>query len=233
MCAVNSDYERGLNMGKQTDLRLYPGMFITFEGIDGSGKSTQIRMLEEYFQSKGRRTVVTREPGGTPLGEKIRNILLDRDNEISDVAEMLLYAASRAQLVQDVIIPSLKEGKVILCDRYLDSSIAYQAYGRELGSQVLRVNASAVHNCMPDLTFLFDLPVRTGKSRAAEEGEPDRLELEKDIFFSRVRNGYLKIAEQNPSRVKLIDGTLSINAVSERVLRFTSDKWTEIFGRDL
>lgn len=216
-------------MGSLKNERPFSGMFISFEGIDGSGKSTQIRILDEMFRGRGFRTVITREPGGTPSGEKIRNILLDRENRISDVSEMLLYAASRAQLVQDVILPALMEGKVVLCDRFLDSSIAYQAYGRGLGDQVAAVNAPAVGPCMPDLTFLLDVPVRMGKSRAAEVGEPDRLEQEKDLFFSRVRTGYLEIAEENPSRVKVIDGTLSIEEIGERILRFTEEKWQEIF----
>lgn len=217
--------------GADDNSRIHPGMFITFEGIDGSGKSTQIQLLAEHFRKKGLSVTETREPGGTPSGEKIRNILLDRNNSISDAAEMLLYAASRAQLVRDVICPALLDGEIVLCDRFLDSSIAYQAYGRGLGSQVEMVNRPAVDGCVPDLTFLLDLPVRTGKIRASETGEPDRLESEKDAFFRRVREGYLAIAEECPSRVKVIDAELSIEEIQTQILSLTEQKWEELSER--
>lgn len=201
------------------------GMFITFEGIDGSGKSTQISLLKDYLEENGHHVLLTREPGGTPAGEKIRNILLDRANVISDRAEMFLYAASRAQLVQDVIRPALDCGVTVICDRFLDSSIAYQAFGRQLGSMVEEINRPAVNGCFPDLTFLLDVPVGTGRKRVTDQAEPDRLEAEKDVFFQRVRDGYLKIAEREPERMCVLDGSGDVQEIQAEIQRLTMERW--------
>lgn len=201
------------------------GMFITFEGIDGSGKSTQISLLKDFLEERGQRVLVTREPGGTPAGEKIRNILLDKGNVISDRTEMFLYAASRAQLVQAVIRPALDDGTTVICDRFLDSSIAYQAFGRELGSMVGEVNGPAVNGCLPDLTFLLDVAVGTGRKRVEAQAEPDRLEAEKDAFFQRVREGYLKIADQESDRVKVLDGSRGVQEIQTEIQDIVKKRW--------
>lgn len=176
------------------------GLFITLEGPDGSGKSTQIEYLREYFHDRGIETVLTREPGGTEIGEKLRDIILDKGNsDMCDMAEALLYAASRAQHVSQLIRPALEEGKVVVCDRFIDSSIAYQGYGRELGEAVRIINEFAVDGCMPDLTFLMEIPPEIGKSRIQSESQ-DRLEQEKIEFHNRVYAGYRKIAKIYPRR---------------------------------
>ena len=158
------------------------GLFITMEGPDGSGKSTQIEAIKRFFEDRGERVVITREPGGTQISEKIRALLLDRDNaEMDSMAEALLYAASRAQLVAQVIKPALEEGTHVICDRFVDSSIAYQGFGRGLGDSVAVINAYAVNNCMPDATFLMKLNPEIGKSRI-RTSEQDRIEMEKLEF---------------------------------------------------
>ncbi|MFQ9893208.1 MAG: dTMP kinase [Emergencia sp.] len=146
------------------------GLFITLEGPDGSGKSTQIQYIDQFFQERGIKTVFTREPGGTPIGEKLREIILDRKNsEMCDMAEALLYAASRAQHVEEKIKPALLAGDVVICDRFIDSSIAYRGYGRNLGDAVRIINELAVAGCMPDITFLMELSPEVGKSRIKAE----------------------------------------------------------------
>ena len=205
-------------MGSLKNERPFSGMFISFEGIDGSGKSTQIRILDEMFRGRGFRTVITREPGGTPSGEKIRNILLDRENRISDVSEMLLYAASRAQLVQDVILPALMEGKVVLCDRFLDSSIAYQGYGRQLGECVGIINQYAVAGYMPDMTFLMKAAPDIGNDRIKNR-QKDRIEMENSDFHRRVYMGYEELEKLFPDRIICIDATQSINDIEQSIIR--------------
>ncbi|WP_425755409.1 dTMP kinase [Ihubacter sp. rT4E-8] len=176
------------------------GLFITMEGPDGSGKSTQIAYLKEYFDMRGIDTIFTREPGGTPIGEKIRDIILDKANgEMCDMAEALLYAASRSQHVHQLIKPALSEGKIVICDRFIDSSIAYQGYGRQLGDAVRVINELAIEGCMPDITFLMELSPEIGKSRIKLEYQ-DRLELEKLEFHNRVFDGYQEIAQIYPER---------------------------------
>ena len=181
------------------------GLFITMEGPDGSGKSTQIAYLKEYFDMRGIDTIFTREPGGTPIGEKIRDIILDKANgEMCDMAEALLYAASRSQHVHQLIKPALSEGKIVICDRFIDSSIAYQGYGRQLGDAVRVINVLAIEGCMPDITFLMELSPEIGKSRIKLEYQ-DRLELEKLEFHNRVFDGYQEIAQIYPERFVCVD----------------------------
>ena len=194
------------------------GLFITLEGGDGAGKSTQIRNIERFFDEKGLVVIHTREPGGTPIGEKLRDILLDRGNaEMDDVTEMLVYAASRAQHVRERILPALEEGKVVICDRFTDSSIAYQGYGRQLGEQVAEVNRRATGGLEPDITFWLDIDPYVGRERAGNVGELDRLETEKMDFHCRVRDGYRELMNENPERIKRIDASKSIDEMRDDI----------------
>ncbi|MBE5758997.1 MAG: dTMP kinase [Clostridiales bacterium] len=183
-------------------------MFISFEGVDGSGKSTQIRLFAAYLEEKNIPYIMLREPGSTKIGEKIRDLLLDPENsEMQPETEAVLYAAARVQLIKEVIKPALSEGKVVICDRYLDSSIAYQAYGRELGlGEVLRINDYAVKNCLPDITIFLDVPPKTAGNRM--EGRTlDRLELEGITFKERVYKGFHEAAKHFPERIRVITAT--------------------------
>ncbi len=190
------------------------GLFITLEGGDGAGKSTQIRNIERFFTEKGLVVVHTREPGGTAISEKLRDILLDKHNsEMSAETEMLIYAAARAQHVREFIIPALEKGEIVICDRYVDSSVAYQAYGRELGDMVAEVNRHATGGLMPDMTFWLDIDPEAGRARAAKAGDLDRLEREKMDFHYRVYDGYRKIAEAEPERVRRIDASDTVDDI--------------------
>ncbi len=192
------------------------GLFITLEGGDGAGKSTQIRNIERFFDEKGLVVVHTREPGGTPISEKLRDILLDsRNKEMAAVTEMLIYAASRAQNVREFIIPALERGEIVICDRFVDSSIAYQAYGRELGDMVSIVNKYATGGLEPDMTFWLDIDPAAGRARAARAGDLDRLEQEQMDFHYRVHEGYRKIAEDHPQRVRRIDASDTVDNIRD------------------
>ena len=194
------------------------GLFITLEGGDGAGKSTQIRNIERFFDEKGLVVVHTREPGGTPISEKLRNILLDNSNtEMADVTEMMIYAASRAQNVREFILPALERGEIVICDRFVDSSIAYQAYGRELGDMVGIVNHYATGGLTPDITFWLDIDPQAGKMRAAKAGDLDRLELEQMDFHYRVYDGYKRLAEDDPGRVKRIDASDTVDNIKDDI----------------
>lgn len=184
------------------------GLFISFEGPDGSGKSTQIEYLKEFFEQNKLSCVFTREPGGTEIGEKLRDVILDTHNdEMCDMTEALLYAASRAQHVSQIIQPALDEGKIVVCDRYVDSSVAYQGYGRQLGGDVVSaINKYAIMGCLPDVTFLIEIDPKDGKKRI-KSSERDRLESEKLWFHKRVYKGYIEMAEKEPERIIAIDGT--------------------------
>lgn len=195
------------------------GVFISFEGPDGSGKSTQIEYLKGFFADRNIPCVFTREPGGTEIGEKMRDFILDIDNkEMCDITEALLYAASRAQHVAQLIKPSLDSGKVVVCDRFLDSSIAYQGFGRNLGDSVRIINKYAVQGCFPDITIFIDIDPEIGKMRI-ENRENDRLEREKLMFHKRVYSGYQNIAKMDHNRVKRIDGTKSREAIRNDILK--------------
>ena len=183
------------------------GFFISFEGNDGSGKTTQIRLLAQWFESFGRTVLQLREPGGTPIGEKVRDILLDNASSgMEPVTEMMLYAASRAQLMRTVITPALKRGDVVICDRFVDSSYAYQGYGRELGMEMVQaVNLVAIDGQMPQLTFFLDLDADLSMARRNASGtEADRLENEKMDFHRRVYEGYLALCAASGHRIKRI-----------------------------
>ena len=193
------------------------GIFITFEGLDGAGKSTQIQRVRQRLEDSGQTVVCTREPGGTKLGESIREILLNPASVIGPEAEALLYAASRAELVREVIRPALGEGKIVISDRYVDASLAYQGAGLGLGvKRVQSVNSFATGGLEPNLTFLFDLPVETSqervtKDRGAQGKEPDRLERRSQEYFTLVREQFLDIAKANPKRVHVVNASLPLD----------------------
>ena len=195
------------------------GLFITLEGSDGCGKSTQIAKLKAYLEKRGFETVLSREPGGCPISERIREVILSLDSKgMSDECEALLYAASRVEHVREVIEPALKCGKIVICDRFLDSSIAYQAYGRELGEDFIRqINAAAIRRAAPDRTLLLVVDRAESRRRMAQGAPLDRLELEKEDFFARVQAGYDALAEAEPDRVAVIDASRSIDEVFESV----------------
>ena len=197
------------------------GLFITFEGPDGAGKSTQVHLINAYLKDMGYKTLVTREPGGTPIGEKIRNLLLNCDHsEMSALTEMYLYAAARAQHVGQLIKPALQEGTIVLCDRFVDSSIAYQGFGRGLGMDLVEaVNLFALQDIEPDLTLFFNIdPEEALKRGRSRSGSPDRLESEKLEFHKKVYKGFCVLQEKYPWRVRKIDASKDVNTVFKQVL---------------
>lgn len=196
------------------------GSFITFEGIDGSGKTTQLSGIAEYLENQGKEVLKLREPGGTLIGEQIRTILLSRGNMAMSVeTELMLFAAARAQLVREVIEPALAEGKWVLCDRFMDSTTVYQGYGRQIDLQLIgQLNSIAVGRCKPDLTLLFDLSVEAAGARlAARSDKSDRLDLESKAFAERIRKGYLELASAEPSRFKVIDAERSSADIEKQI----------------
>lgn len=206
------------------------GIFITFEGPDASGKTTQIGMLEQYLKEAEIGCVLTREPGGTGIGDQIRNILLDRKNEsILPVTEALLYAASRAQLTGEVIRPALQRGCVVISDRFLDSSIAYQGFGRGLGDIVRAVNEPAVNGIRPDLTFLLKTEPSVMRRRRTAS-EEDRMDAQKEAFHREVLRGYLQLAEKEPERIRVIDGEQPPDTIAAEIRRCVEEilaRWAE------
>jgi len=201
------------------------GLFITFEGSDGSGKSTQLSLLKEYLIKKGIKILSLREPGGVTISEKIRSIILDnRNTEMGPVTEMLLYAASRAQLVSQVIKPSLEKGITVICDRFVDSSYVYQGVARGLGINTVKlVNDIATGNILPDITFFMDIDPEIALKRRFNESIPDRLENESIAFHRDVYNGYLKLIEMYPERIKRINGEIGIEAAFSSVKEYIDD----------
>jgi len=192
------------------------GIFITFEGIDGSGKTTQIGLLNSFLKQLGFDVVVTREPGGTDIGDKIRKILLDSKNiQMSYRAETLLFLASRAELVSQVIQPSLIQGKIIICDRFFDSTIAYQGIARQLGAEkILDMSLWATENIIPDLTFLLSIDVWECENRLKNgKKKKDRIEKEEVDFKSKIQEGYMQLAGKNKERFVIVDGCLGIESV--------------------
>ena len=198
------------------------GAFITFEGTDGSGKTTQVRACAAHLAARGLPCVVTREPGGTDAGLAIRSLVLEpRSPALAPESELLLYAADRAQHVRETIEPALADGSVVLCDRYADATVAYQGYGRRLDLDLIaELNRIATCGLMPDLTLLFDLPVDVSLARlATRSGEaPTRFDLEAREFHERVRSGYLAIAEAEPARVYVVDATGTVEEISARAV---------------
>jgi len=204
------------------------GLFITFEGSEGCGKSTQIVRLAERLREAGREVVQLREPGGTPIGEKIRE-LLQYDVSAADMtpeAELLLFAASRAQLIREVIRPALKRGAIVLCDRFLDSTTVYQGVARALEeSAVARINDFAVDGTLPDLTLLLDLDAAEGRRRAsARKGPSDRMEQEKEEFYESVRRGFLDLARRKPARFAVIDGAGDEKSVEHAINKVIAER---------
>lgn len=199
------------------------GLFISIEGPDGSGKSTQIKLLKDFLNDNGMETILTREPGGTVISEKIRQIILDKNHvEMDYMTEALLYAASRAQHVAEVIKPALLEGTTVICDRFVDSSIAYQGYGRHLGKSVRIINEYAVAGCMPDITFLMKVDPSIGKNRIREEDQ-DRLENEKLEFHNAVFKGYLELEDIYKDRIIGIDATKNIEEICKEIICHMED----------
>ncbi len=192
------------------------GLFITFEGADGCGKTTQLNMLKDYLTGKSYDVLLTREPGGRGLGEKVREILLNYDGVVSDRCESFLFLADRAQNIDIIVNPAVEQGKIVLCDRHTDSTVAYQGYGRGLDiEQINMLNNLATHNQKPDLTFVFDVDIETSMKRVGQN--KDRMENSGMEFFNRVRNGYLQLAKNEPNRIKVIDSTKTIDEVFEDV----------------
>ncbi len=193
------------------------GLFITFEGVDGCGKTTQIELLKKYFENNGRTVLLTREPGAKGLGVKLREILLNYDGEVSPNCESFLFLADRAQHIDTIIKPAVERGEIVLCDRHTDSTVAYQGYGRGIDlNRINLLNDIATSGMKPDLTFIFDIDIDTSMSRVGKE--KDRMESAGVEFFKKVREGYLAIAKQEPQRVKLIDGSKSIDDIHSEVL---------------
>ncbi|BDQ01701.1 dTMP kinase [Ignavibacterium sp.] len=201
-------------------------MFITFEGIDFCGKSTQVELLKNYFERKGKSVKVIREPGGTEISEKIRDLLLDKkNNKMFMETELLLFSASRAQLVREKIVPFIQEGSVVISDRFHDSSTAYQGFGRGLPIEaVLNVHKLAIGDTIPDITFIIDIPVSVAVKRKAEKThqELDRIEVSSNDFFEKVRNGYLTLAK-NEKRFRIIDGTKSIEEIHKLIINYIEE----------
>ena len=196
------------------------GKFISIEGVEGAGKSTQVSFIQDYLTSLGKTVVVTREPGGTELSEKIRNLLLEPSpNSMDNDTELLLMFASRAEHVSKVINPALHRGEWVLCDRFLDATYAYQGAGRGIQKQRIQQIADwTLKGLTPDLTLLFDLPVELGLERVLErKGEMDRFEQEKINFFKKIRKSYLKSAKAEPNRIKIVDASLSITKIQKQL----------------
>lgn len=213
------------------------GQFITFEGVEGCGKTTQIRLLAEALRQKGQSVTLTREPGGCPISDKIRHILLDAENSaMTPLAELLLYAAARAQHIAEVIAPALESGRVVLCDRFMDATVAYQGYGRALDLQrIMQLNSLVASEYRPDLTILLDCPAETGLKRAlariekssAEDAtalREERFEKESIEFHIRVREGYLSLAASESDRFVVVDGGGSITDTAKTILGAVTDR---------
>ncbi len=195
------------------------GKFITIEGTEGVGKTTNIEFIQHWLNRRGVEFVSTREPGGTPLAEQVRELLLTpREEKVGDSTELLLMFAGRAQHLDQVILPALDSGTSVLCDRFTDASYAYQGFGREMDCSLITELEQIVQGDLrPDLTLILDIPVEIGLKRASERSAPDRFEQEQIEFFDRVRQGYLKIAEENPKRCAVIDASQSLDEVQASI----------------
>ena len=203
--------------------------FISFEGLDFSGKSTQIQLLTASLQNIGRDVMLIREPGGTVISEKIRSLLLDKNHmKMTDVCEVLLYSAARHQLVSEKIQPALKKGIFVIADRYVDSTTAYQGYGRQIPMPFIKqLNMIATEDLMPSITFYLDINMDTlNKRKKASGAKIDRLESQKDLFYERIRKGYLKIADKKRSRIVILDGTFSVEQLKKEIWEFVSSNFS-------
>ena len=197
-------------------------MFISFEGTEGVGKTTLIRKIHQYFEQQGKEVVLTREPGGTPLAEQIRSLLLavNHEEQMSHDTELLLIYAARAQHLQQVIIPALNAGKIVLTDRFTDASFAYQCSGRGLSQEKLQLLNQTFVAKMPNITFWLDAPIELGMTRARERGALDRFEQEKLSFFAKVRAGYETLWQAEPERIKRLDATQNADVVFDEALQY-------------
>ena len=195
------------------------GKFITIEGVEGVGKTTNIAFIEDYFKQIGQNIILTREPGGTPLAERIRELLLDaRQTSMTDDTELLLMFAARAQHLNEKIIPALETGQWVICDRFTDATYAYQGGGRGIDkNRIASLENWVQGDLRPDITLLLDLPVEEGLKRAGQRSAPDRFEQEQQTFFERVRATYLELVEENPARYRIIDARGSIDEVQSRI----------------
>lgn len=199
------------------------GLFITFEGADGCGKTTQMELLAEYLKNNEKDVLLTREPGGKGLGEKVREILLNYEGPVSDRCESFLFLADRAQNIDIIVNPAVSQGKIVLCDRHIDSTVAYQGYGRGLDiERINKLNDIATNGKKPDLTFVFDIDVETSMKRVGKE--KDRMESAGIDFHNRVREGYLELAKQEPQRIKVLDATKSIKEIHNNVIEIINEK---------
>lgn len=200
------------------------GIFITFEGGDGSGKTTQLSLLHRYLTDRGKDVLLTREPGGTDVGVEIRNLVMHRRGFLAPRAEALLYAADRAHHIFTVVRPALAEGKVVLQDRYLDSSVAYQGAGRVLAEQEIRdLSLWATEGLLPDLTLVLDVPAHISRQRRDQDDRVfDRLEAEGDDFHERVREAYHRLADVEPERIVILDGTAAIDVIHRQIIERVS-----------
>jgi len=206
------------------------GKFITIEGTEGVGKTTNIKFIQDWMDGKKLSYGCTREPGGTPLAEQIRELLLaPREESVSSTAELLLMFAARAQHLNQVIEPMLSEGAWVLCDRFTDATYAYQGAGRHMRQDLIRELELIVQGSLqPDLTLILDIPVQIGLSRASERSTPDRFEQEQVEFFERVRNRYLQIAQDNPYRCVVIDASLSLEGVQAQITQTLETFWERV-----
>jgi dTMP kinase len=211
-----------------------PGFFITFEGSEGCGKSTQIALLSEKLRQAGREPLLIREPGGTPAGESIRHLLqhAPEGNNLVPEAELLLFAASRAQLVREKILPALEAGRIVISDRFFDSTTVYQGVARRIPAEdTARINAFAIGDCLPDVTLVLDLDRQTSLARVRDrKRELDRIERESEEFFAAVRQGYLDLAKKNPARVVLLDASSSVEGLSTEIQSIISQRNAMLFS---
>lgn len=210
------------------------GILISVEGPDGAGKTTQIQLLKEYLKEKGYESIVTREPGGTVISEKIRALILDKENaEMGYETEMLLYAAARAQLVKEVIKPALEKGHAVICDRYIDSSVVYQGIARGLGiEKVYEVNSHAIQKIWPHITIHLDIDATEGIRRKKNQTKLDRMELEAIEFHQKVVDGYRTLAKRAPERIRTIDGTKEIEEIQTEIRSYIDDLLNKETGKE-
>ena len=193
-----------------------PGKFITFEGIDGAGKTTHLAWLADRLRERGASVTVTREPGGTPLGERLRELLLDRTQRLDPVTETLLMFAARREHLSEVIIPALREGRWVLCDRFTDATFAYQGGGSGVPWADIAAVERLVHGeLQPQITVLFDVPPAVGRQRSAQARAPDRFEQEQEAFHAKVREAYLRRAREHPARIRIVDASGTIEEVQK------------------
>jgi dTMP kinase len=200
--------------------------FLSFEGIEGSGKSTQVTLLAEHLKTKGYNVLTTEEPGGTGIGHKIRKLLLDTNNRMDPLTELLLYNASRAQHIREIIYPALTENTVVITDRFSDSTLAYQGYARGLDPAIIKALDDIVTpDLKPFITFLLDMDVEEGLQRNRKVNKEDRFELETVDFHKRVRKGYLQIASEEPNRIKVIPASGEIKTIHKDIVKVLEDLW--------